>query len=87
MSRVMRELREPLQNALDEIGAEVHHEGGLSLVVSTPEGAEEAAERIITNVLSDRLMDSIHGVTRPMLSEQGMIKGGRFTPPVPRGEE
>lgn len=83
MSRVVRDLREPLQTALAEIGAEVHHEGGLSLMVTVPEGAEEAAERIISSVISDRLMDSVHHTDRPMLTDVGMIKGGRFTPPVP----
>ena len=80
-SRVMKELRTPVQEAVKPLGGQtlVDDPGALRVVV--PADNAEEAEAAIDRIVGDQLMDAVHRTPRSQLSPLGMTSG-KYRPPV-----
>lgn len=82
-SRVVREIEPPIAAAVSRAGGTVVHRDSFGVEIEVEPGREAEVEAAIDEAVGSSLMDVVHRAPHAVFSDQGLIRGGVFVPPVP----
>lgn len=83
VGRVMRALEPVVDSAVSAVGGVVTKVDAFGIEVEVDGGSPADVEAAIDEAVGSSIMDVVHKAPHPFFTDQGLIRGGVYSPPVP----